>query len=111
MAVEDAALLAYLLSKIQDKAEIPDALRTHERLRVPRTTRVKQEALRNCELWHLPDGEKQRRRDAEGLRAFLDGPTSDSPYIFSHQEGRKWLYQYDVEAVQQNQAHFMSTWN
>lgn len=112
MAVEDGALLGHLLSPGLSPCQIGDALRQHEQMRLPRTARIKQEALRNCELWHLKDGERQRRRDAQGYEAFVHGSSRDSPYIWSHPEGRRWLYGYDVEAATGlGEAVFQSQWD
>lgn len=52
MAIEDAAILAALIT--QNRTDIPKALAQYQALRLPRTGRVQQTALRNGKIFHLP---------------------------------------------------------
>lgn len=99
MAVEDAIVLGEISSVIQDPADVPPALKILDAVRVPRTSAIKRQAVRNVELWHLHDGAEQRERDA-GAGAEVDGgDVKASPYIWSDPSGMQWLFGYDLEAV------------
>jgi salicylate hydroxylase len=83
-AIEDAATLAACLGA--SLADVPSALRRYERVRIPRLARVRAMVRDNTVNHHLPDGSRQRQRDApmrarESLRAHA------------------WLYGYDAERV------------
>jgi salicylate hydroxylase len=52
LAIEDAIILARLLSRTPDQCA--RAFQTYETLRKPRTTRVQSEARRNGNIYHLP---------------------------------------------------------
>ena len=113
MALEDAALIGALLENVCTPSQLPFALERYQTVRVPRTEVVRMEAIRNNELWHLPDGRKQQRRDRNALGTSHDGCVEGSPYIFSHPVGQSWLYNYDVEeamkGAQDNTYH--SSWS
>ena len=94
MATEDGFLLGELISQMQSSSELPDLLHRYEKLRIPRTRLVKHEALRNCELWHLPNGPRQELRDANALQGMT--PEGQSPYIWGDVDGQEWLYGYDL---------------
>ena len=97
MATEDAFLLGQVLSQVgSSTTDLSHALRLHQDIRLPRTKLVRNEALRNCALWHLHDGEVQIRRDEEALRGFHS--CGDSPYIWGDYDGQAWLYGYNVSA-------------
>lgn len=79
-AIEDAAALARCLAA----GDVPGALRRYEEIRVPRVDRVRAMVRGNTDDHHLPDGARQRRRDAP-MRA------RESLHA------RAWLYGYDAE--------------
>ncbi|KAI5960431.1 uncharacterized protein KGF55_004723 [Candida pseudojiufengensis] len=63
-AVEDAAVLAGLFSKIESRDQIQDLLYLTENLRKWRSSQVVK-GSKNCQnIYHLPDGPKQQKRDA-----------------------------------------------
>ena len=66
-AIEDATALAACLSQI-GTADIPEALRRYERVRLPRTSRIQAMSEANRTRFHLPDGQGQQERDAELAR-------------------------------------------
>ena len=84
-AIEDGATLAACLSQI-GTADVPEALRKYEALRLARTARVQGESAANKTRHHLPDGPAQQARDAEMAR----GGTDFSP------EAVAWLYGFDA---------------
>lgn len=63
-AVEDAALIAFCLAKIESREQINVALKIYELMRKNRAETVQVCAIKTREVLHLPDGEEQERRDA-----------------------------------------------
>lgn len=62
-AIEDGAALANALAEFPD--DVQAALRRYEDGRKPRATRVQDASRANAALWHLPEGEEQKKRDAD----------------------------------------------
>ncbi len=64
-AIEDAWILARELDAVDSRNsdDIARALRRYERARQERTTTVQTLSYRNRDIYHLPDGEAQIRRD------------------------------------------------
>ena len=107
MAVEDAVVLGRVLDCARDASDVPGALEIFEAIRVPRTSAIKRQALRNVDLWHMHDGAQQQERDAGAHAEVTEEVVTHSPYIWSDPEGMKWLFEYDLEDVisrLQNQA-------
>ena len=90
MAIEDAASLASCLSVISSKEEIPKAIRAFEDTRMRRKIKVQEMSLHNLHLYHLADGEEQRKRDGP-----QSGNEELSP-IWSNVEDQSWLYGHDI---------------
>ena len=63
MAVEDAAALGNLLSRISHISQLGPLLKAYQDLRLPRTSTVQEEARAVQRAFHLPDGPEQRERD------------------------------------------------
>jgi salicylate hydroxylase len=85
-AVEDAVVLARCLTGAGPDA-VADALRQYEALRKPRVWDVQRASWRNATTYHLPDGDRQRERDAAWAASATRGPYSE----------RGWLFAYDPE--------------
>jgi salicylate hydroxylase len=85
-SIEDAAVLAKCLGAV-DTDGVTVALRRYEAIRKPRASQCQLGSRNNAVMFHLPDGEEQRRRDAN-LSSALSG-------LGSH----GWLYAHDVEAA------------
>src|SRR6266850_1906289 len=86
-SIEDAVVLAKCLEGT-DRGAVPAALRQYEEIRKPRASQVQAYARRNGTVFHLPDGEAQRQRDAQ-----LAAVAGSNPLLAS-----TWLYGHDVEA-------------
>jgi 2-polyprenyl-6-methoxyphenol hydroxylase-like FAD-dependent oxidoreductase len=81
-AIEDAVVLADCLAGVARDGVGP-ALARYEALREPRTARIHRRSRDNDLALHLPDGDRQARRD----RALADGMALSS---------QDWLYGYDA---------------
>jgi len=69
MAVEDAAVLGNLLSRLSHPAELSPLLRGYEVLRYSRTAETQKSSRLNQHIFHLPDGQAQQERDDSMRRA------------------------------------------
>jgi salicylate hydroxylase len=81
-AIEDGATLAACLRRAP--SDIPRALRRYEELRIPRTTRLQAMSTGNKTRFHLPDGPKQRERDAEMAAGATDWSFRAAAWIYEH---------------------------
>ncbi|KAJ7702205.1 hypothetical protein B0H17DRAFT_1194722 [Mycena rosella] len=63
MAVEDAAVLGVLLSRISRHDQLPTLLHAYQDLRYDRTTETQLAARTNHNIFHLEDGPEQEERD------------------------------------------------
>src|ERR1700758_2657991 len=70
-AIEDAGVLAQCLA---GGADLGDALRGYEQLRLPRASRIQRLSYDNNVVYHLADGPEQRARDDAMLRGEAFGP-------------------------------------
>lgn len=80
MAVEDAAVLGNLLSRISHISQLGPLLKAYEDLRLPRTSMVQESSRLNQHIFHLPDGPEQRERDENMRKAMaleLAGKTAE----------------------------------
>lgn len=94
-AVEDAAVLTQLISKIESKAELHDALNVYEQIRKPRASRVVETSTKmGQEVYHLHDGPQQEQRDKE----MLTRPIVTNPFVWADPYFQKWLFSYDAYA-------------
>jgi salicylate hydroxylase len=95
-AIEDAALLARCLAGA--RGEPKAALQRYEGIRRPRTSKIQTGARREGRIYHLPDGEEQRQRDA----AFEERTGAN-------EQRDEWLFGYDVLAeYDRSQANAVS---
>lgn len=82
-AIEDAALLAAVAGSAASP-EIPRALDLYTRLRFPRVRRIQDLAKRNSIMFHLPDGPRQRERDARIARPEGGDPWRDNAWVYGY---------------------------
>ena len=87
-AIEDAYVLAECLDGVSS-AEVPDALRRYEQLRMQRAEDMQDSSRAAADTLYLPDGDLQRERD-ERYRSLLD------TYPWGH---RQPLWEHDVRAA------------
>jgi salicylate hydroxylase len=85
-SIEDGAVLAKCLEHA-DPRDVSAALSRYEQTRKPRASRCQEGSRHNAVMFHLPDGEEQRRRDAN----IASAATAPLPQ-------NAWLYGHDVEA-------------
>lgn len=71
MAIEDAAVLGNLFSRLSHPSQITPLLLAYEKLRLKRTADTQGSSRLNQYIFHLPDGPEQEARDAS-MRAAMD---------------------------------------
>ncbi|KAL0568167.1 hypothetical protein V5O48_013826 [Marasmius crinis-equi] len=104
MALEDAAVLGNLFSRITDRSQIPFLARAYEELRYTRATGTQSGALDNRHLLHMDDGPAQEARDAKMRLALQldqagidhDGSLNDAT-IWSNKEKITEAFGYDAD--------------
>lgn len=94
-AVEDAAALGVILSKISSRREIPTALQVYEKSRKERAETVQQSGSENRVTLHFPDGPEQIARDKQ-FRAAASGANPDK---WADRETQRFLWGWDAEAA------------
>ncbi|KAI8144074.1 hypothetical protein BJV82DRAFT_513499 [Fennellomyces sp. T-0311] len=104
-AVEDGATLGELFADIKSVDEIPALLNLYEKIRRPRAEVIQKGAYENGDIWHMPDGELQQKRDL-GMQGKLAaheknpnqwGDGNFQPWLFGHNaitEARKRLAEF-----------------
>ena len=85
-ALEDGATLTACLAAEPD---VPAALGRYDRLRRPRASRIQALSTENKTRFHLPDGERQRERDA-----LMTGGGTDFAI-----RAVEWIYAHDAAAA------------
>jgi salicylate hydroxylase len=79
-AIEDAAVVAGCLGQAT-RGTVEGALRRYESLRKERASRVQMLSRARREHHHLPDGEEQRKRDAEFAQ---EDPLGHNDWLYGH---------------------------
>ena len=82
-AVEDAVVLARSIASAGEDA-VSAAVRAYETIRKPRVWDVQRASWRNATIYHVPDGEAQRERDAAWAASAARGPYSERGWLFAH---------------------------
>lgn len=83
-AIEDGATLASCLASAD--SDLAATLHRYETMRIPRASRIQAMSAANKERFHLPDGPRQRERDAQ----MSTGPTDWSFNAVA------WIYEHDA---------------
>ncbi|KAJ8521819.1 hypothetical protein ONZ45_g1524 [Pleurotus djamor] len=110
MAVEDAAVLGNLLSRITHKSQLASLLYAYQSLRYPRATVTQLAARTNQHVFHLEDGPAQEARDASmtaamelELRGDVQGssddndPTSGNSNVWADRQKSREQFGYDAD--------------
>lgn len=71
MAVEDAAVLGNLFSRLAHRSQILPLLHAYQSIRYNRATATQMSSRLNQHIFHLPDGPQQEKRDRE-MRAAME---------------------------------------
>jgi salicylate hydroxylase len=104
MAIEDAAVLGDLFSRLSSLKQVPALLQAYQDLRLPRATVTQQASRLNQKIFHLPDGPEQRARDAAmraAMAAELDGKpiqAQGNPNQWADREKNRTQFNYDAYA-------------
>ena len=93
-AVEDAAVLGIVLSRIKSKNKIPVALKAYELARKKRAEKVQNTAGYTRTILHMPDGEAQIKRDKVFANVAIGG---ENPDLWGDPAAQKFLWSFDVE--------------
>ncbi|KAH9010148.1 FAD/NAD-P-binding domain-containing protein [Lactarius hengduanensis] len=88
MAIEDAAVLGDLFSRVSSLNQVPALLQAYQDLRLPRATATQQSSRLNQKIFHLDDGPEQRARDA-AMRAAMAAELEGKP-ISAHGNPNQW---------------------
>lgn len=107
MAVEDAAVLGNLLSRISSRRQLTPLLRAYETIRHGRATMTQLDSRKNQHIFHLPDGPEQEARDAsmraamvEALKEARGEPADDcagNPNQWGDRVKNKESFSYDAD--------------
>jgi salicylate hydroxylase len=94
-AVEDAAVLGIVLSKIKSKDEIPTALKAYEIARKERAEKVQGTAGYLRSVLHLHDGKAQTKRDTMFANVAHGG---ENPDLWGDPAAQRFLWSFDAAA-------------
>lgn len=100
-SLEDGAVVGYLLGKVDGRGEgkeeqLRRAAEMYQSLRKERGEGIQRETFKQREDFHLPDGEKQERRDRL-MTGMLGGEVkADFPSRWTCPRVQPWLYGYDA---------------
>ncbi|KAI1414773.1 FAD/NAD(P)-binding domain-containing protein [Hypoxylon sp. FL1857] len=96
-AIEDGTVLGRLLGHIQSKEQVGKALGMYEQLRKPRGDAIVRETFGQRDVFHMPDGPKQRARDDVFLSQ-IDKETKEAPFPIRWccPKVQPWLFGYDA---------------
>lgn len=97
-SLEDGAVLGHLLGKVsrsKREKQLPQVARIYQRLRMERGTKIQQEAFKQRDDFHMPDGEQQEQRDKLMLDALGKEIKGKFPSRWTCPEIQPFLYGYD----------------
>lgn len=104
MAIEDGITLTECLGRAESTKDIPALLRHFVNLRRDRCHIILDAARNNGDIWHLPDGPEQEKRD-QGMR---EGPKEtivadqsakiENPNRWSDPSFQPWMFGFDAAA-------------
>lgn len=99
MAIEDAAVLGNLFSRLSHKSQIKPLLNAYQELRHARTADAQAQSRLNQKIFHLHDGPEQRARDDSMKRAMLGHKdvVDGSPNQWADKKKSEALFGYDAD--------------
>lgn len=115
MAIEDAAVLGNLFSRVSSRVEIKPLLEAYQSLRLPRTAATQTSSTLNQKIFHLSDGNEQRARDMAMRQAMEADSRQEGGVICGHNGNpNQWAdksrniiqFGYDAEAVAEEWWHY-----
>ncbi len=92
-AIEDGAVLGALFERIENPSQLPNLLTIFEQLRKSRTTQVVKGSSALRDIFHMPDGARQRERDRQLLE---QEPFDGYPNRWADPVFQPWLFGYDA---------------
>ncbi|KAG9187026.1 salicylate hydroxylase [Alternaria panax] len=92
MAIEDAACLGFVLSKVRSRDKIGEALAFFQDIRRVRAHTIQRGSWTNRFFIHMNEGPQYDMRD----EVFLAGDYPGSPNLMANVLFQEWLYGYDV---------------
>ncbi|KAK7979662.1 hypothetical protein PG989_012119 [Apiospora arundinis] len=95
-AIEDGAVLGLLLSHIQSRDQVPQALKMYEKLRKSRGESIVRETFKQRASFHMPDGPEQEARDTIFLSQLGKDLKGPFPSRWTCPQVQPWLYGYDA---------------
>ncbi|KAF8209749.1 hypothetical protein K438DRAFT_195741 [Mycena galopus ATCC 62051] len=104
MAVEDAAVLGFLLGRLSHRMQLANLLRAYQDIRYKRTRETQLAAFANHHIFHLEDGPAQRARDSsmrtamEAALALDSGDADGNANVWADRKKSQWQFSYDAEA-------------
>ncbi|KAJ7237580.1 FAD/NAD-P-binding domain-containing protein [Mycena rebaudengoi] len=110
MAIEDAAVLGNLFSRIMSADQIGSLLEGYEKIRIERATSTHAASITNRRLFHLPDGDEQQKRDdsmrsampAEVLTGFADDKHGGNANMWADRAKNFEQFSYDADEIANN---------
>jgi salicylate hydroxylase len=102
-ALEDGAILGALLSLVNTASSTPltlaEAMEVFQSLRKPRSEAIARETVLQRHLFHLPDGDEQKQRDAAFVKQ-MNGEKVEGNFVsrWTDLEATQWLWGYDAYA-------------
>ena len=111
MAIEDAAVLGNLLSRITHISQLEPLLKVYQDLRLPRTAIAQEASRANQRVFHLPDGPEQKARDERMRSNLSQGDSHNTAEPKRQQDGGRnpedkasndALFSYDADVEVEN---------
>ncbi|KDQ50635.1 hypothetical protein JAAARDRAFT_141673, partial [Jaapia argillacea MUCL 33604] len=97
MAIEDAAVLGNLFSRLESRAQIKPLLEAYQELRLERTGNTQASSRLNQHIFHLPDGPEQQHRDAEMRKAIEMEGNEGNPNQWADRKKNIVQFGYDAD--------------
>ncbi|KAK5676082.1 hypothetical protein LTS10_011372 [Elasticomyces elasticus] len=95
-SIEDGAVLGNILSAVESRGQLAEALRLYERLRKTRGEAIVRETFAQRRDFHMPDGPEQMQRDELMLSKLGKEIDCKFPSRWQCPEVQPWLYGYDA---------------